>query len=60
MTPEQAEKEHAPVNWFLPATFPSCSCGYDPKKNSQLIGHWRELGIRWYDDHGTLRVEVAP
>jgi hypothetical protein len=30
------------------------SAGDKTFHNGQLVQHWRELGIRWHDDHGTL------
>lgn len=46
--------EHSPVDWFTPAVYPSCTCGFAPADNRVLIAHWAEYGVEWVDDHGTL------
>jgi len=46
--------EHRPRDWFTRGVFPSCSCGFAPRDNAQLIAHWRSLGGEWVDIHGTL------
>lgn len=53
--------EHEPRDWFARGTYPSCSCGFAPRDNGQLIAHWRAHGIRWIDRGGRLVCEqVAP
>lgn len=51
--------EHGPVvsTWFARGTYPTCTCGLDPRDNAVLTAHWTENGIRVYDDHGRLVVE---
>lgn len=54
------EWNHRPIDWFTPGTWPRCSCGFNPHNNARLNAHWASFGLRWFDDHGTLRVEDVP
>lgn len=54
-----SELEHQPRDWFTPSVYPSCSCGYHPGNNTELIAHWNDNGIRWVEDHGTFVIEDA-
>lgn len=46
--------KHEPRDWFTQGVYPSCSCGYVPLNNADLIDHWHANGIEWIDEHGHL------
>lgn len=50
-------QQHSPRDWFTRGAYPSCSCGFTPNNNRALAEHWSANGMRWIDDHGTLRPE---
>lgn len=42
------------ASWFGRGRWPSCACGFSPRDNAVLTGHWHAAGFEVVDNHGTL------